>query len=422
MRSIHSRHFIYTHWLRIDTNNDEIKQWKQLKDYWNKYDCSMTVYYYDYNPLTEKVIKLDCNQSYQDLDLDVNSMSSGSLKRVKAKPTNITVYNKGIEHFFVNKLGLEVLNTLRKPKATVSVPEEKLIEVEVLEEFGRMKNIEKFNEIMQQEHWKIVKIGSDRKYHYQLYFGKGKQVYNRYEYAFADFTYKSVFKDRLERFINNLIKQKELNINNFIGKKINMFESKHQVSEDKNINVDVKCIGLVLGINNNRFDVFDFQRPLGEQFYSIELEDFKQKFNEGIYKPNFNLLTSYEKLEQRKYVYNKVKKFTELCGDWDYRNIDMNDIHLESLKVQKDKIIISCERYSNKLDDYICCPACDIESKELVNEFNLLDLENREHVLDFMSKLENYIDFDKAEKSLKEQENKKIKEKETLEEMEIEYE
>lgn len=422
MRSIHSRHFIYTHWLRIDTNNDEIKQWKQLKDYWNKYDCSMTVYYYDYNPLTEKVIKLDCNQSYQDLDLDVNSMSSGSLKRVKAKPTNITVYNKGIEHFFVNKLGLEVLNTLRKPKATVSVPEEKLIEVEVLEEFGRMKNIEKFNEIMQQEHWKIVKIGSDRKYHYQLYFGKGKQVYNRYEYAFADFTYKSVFKDRLERFINNLIKQKELNINNFIGKKINMFESKHQVSEDKNINVDVKCIGLVLGINNNRFDVFDFQRPLGEQFYSIELEDFKQKFNEGIYKPNFNLLTSYEKLEQRKYVYNKVKKFTELCGDWDYRNIDMNDIYLESLKVQKDKIIISCERYSNKLDDYICCPACDIESKELVNEFNLLDLENREDVLDFMSKLENYIDFDKAEKSLKEQENKKIKEKETLEEMEIEYE
>ena len=109
MRSIHSRHYTYTHWLRIDMNNDEIKQWEQLKNYWNKYDCSMTVYYYDYNPLTEKAIKLDCNQSYQDLDLDVNSMSSGSLKRVKAKPTNITVYNKGIEHFFVNKLGLKLM-------------------------------------------------------------------------------------------------------------------------------------------------------------------------------------------------------------------------------------------------------------------------------------------------------------------------
>ena len=61
MRSIHSRHYIYTHWLRIDLNNDEIKQWEQLKDYWNKYDCSMTVYYYDYNPLTEKAIKFAMN-------------------------------------------------------------------------------------------------------------------------------------------------------------------------------------------------------------------------------------------------------------------------------------------------------------------------------------------------------------------------
>ena len=100
----------------------------------------------------------------------------------------------------------------------------------------------------------------------------------------------------------------------------------------------------------------------------------------------------------------------------------MTDIHLESLKIQKNKIFLSCEKYSTKLDTYISADIFEIESKELVDEFNLLDLENREHVLDFMSKLENYIDFDKAEKSLKEQENKKIKEKETLEEMEIEYE
>lgn len=422
MRSIHSRHYIYTHWLRIDLNNDEIKQWEQLKDYWNKYDCSMTVYYYDYNPLTEKAIKLDCNQSYQDLDLDVNSMSSGSLKRVKAKPTNITVFNKGIEHFFVNKLGLEVLDTLRKPKSIINIPEEELIIVDVLEEFGKMKNIVKFKKIMDEENWKIVKIESDRKYHYQLYFGKGKQVYNRYEFAFGDFTFRSRFKDRLERFINNVVQQRELNLNNFIGKKINMFESQQKISTNKNINVDVKCIGLVLGINNNSLDIFDFQRPLGEQFYSINLDEFEQKFSKGIYKPNFNILTSYENLEVRKYLYNKAKRFTELCGDWDYRNIDMTNIHLESLKVQKDKIIISCEKYSNKLDDYISCPACEIESKELVNEFNLLDLENRESVLDFMSKIENYIDYGKAEQSLNEQENKKIKEKESLEEMEIEYE
>ena len=285
-----------------------------------------------------------------------------------------------------------------------------------------MKNIEKFNEIMKEEDWKIVKIPSDVSYHYQLYFGKGKQVYNRYEYAFNDFTFKSRFKDRLERFVNNVVKQKELNLDNFIGKKINMFESKHQISTDKKINIDVKCIGLVLGINNNCFDIYDFQRPLGEQFYSLNLKDFEQKFKAGIYKPNFNLLTSYEKLELRKYIYNKAKKFTNLCADWDYRNIDMTDIHLESLKIQKNKISLSSEKYSTKLDTYISADIFEIESKELVDEFNMIDLENKEQVINFASKLENYIDYDKAEILLNEKEQNMVEEKKNLEEMEIEYE
>ena len=422
MRSIHSRHYVYTHWLRIDSNGDEIKQWEQLKEYWNKYDCSMTVYYYDYNPLTEKAIKLDCNQSYEDLDLDVNSMSSGSLKRVKSKPTNITVYNKGIDYFFVRKLGPEVLETLRKPKSSINVPEEQLIEVDFLNEFSDMENIEQFNKIMKDENWKIVKIDSDRKYHYQLYFGKGKQVYNRQEYAFADFTFKSRFKDRLQRFINNLIKQKELNISNFVGRKINMFESEYQFSSDKNINIDIKCIGLVLGINNNCFDIYDSQRPLGSQFYSLDILEFEKRMNEGIYKPNYNLLASHEQLELRKYEFKKTKRFTELCGDWDYRNIDMSNVHLESLKIQKDKLILTCEKYSSQIDGYVSCPACEVESKELVCEFRLLDLENREHVLNFMSKLENYIDHKKVERELNNKEKELIKNKESLEEMEIEYE
>lgn len=415
MRSIHSRHYIYTHWLRIDLNNDERKQWEQLKDYWNKYDCSMTVYYYDYNPLTEKAIKLDCNQSYEDLDLDVNSMSSGSLKRVKAKPTNITVYNKGIEHFFVNKLGLEVLETLRKPKSTIEIPESELITVDVLKEFGRMKNIDKFKKIMDEENWKIVKIPSGVNYHYQLYFGKGKQVYNRYEYAFANFTYKSIFKDRFQRFINNVIKQKELNLNNFVGKKINMFESKQQVSVGKNINTDVKCVGLVLGINNNCLDIYDFQRAIGEQFYSINLDEFEQKFNEGIYKPNFNILTSYENLELRKYLNNKCKKFTELCGDWDYRNIDMTDAHLEGIEIKYRMIKIFGERFDVDLDDYIMCLAGRINNQEYIRNFIELDLENREQVLEFMTSLEDCVDWKKVEHNLdtiKENELKEINEKE----------
>ena len=187
------------------------------------------------------------------------------------------------------------------------------------------------------------------------------------------------------------------------------------------INIDVKCIGLVLGINNNCFDIYDFQRPLGEQFYSLNLKDFEQKFKAGIYKPNFNLLTSYEKLELRKYMYNKAKKFTNLCADWDYRNIDMTDIHLESLKIQKNKISLSCEKYSTKLDTYISANIFEIESKELVDEFNMIDLENKEQVLNFASKLESYIDYDKAEILLNEKEQNMVEEKKNLEEMEIEY-
>lgn len=421
MRSIHSRQFIYTHWLRINMNTDEEKQWKNLMDYWNKYDCAMTVYYYDYNPLTEKVVKLDCNQSYQDLDLDVNSMSSGSLKKIKNKPTNITVYNKGIDYFFVQKFGEEILKTLKKTALSINVKEEDLIEVDVLKEFFYMKNIEKFNEILKENDWKVVKIPSDISYHYQIYFGKGKQVNNRYEYAFTDFTYKSRFRDRLERFVNNITQQRELNISNFVRKKINMFESKHQLDEDKDIHVDVKCIGLVLGINDNRFDIFDFQRTLGEQFYSLDISEFENLMNKGIYKPNYNLLADYEKLELKKYEYKKTKRFTKLCGDWDYRNIDMKNIHLESIKIKKDHIILFCEKYSTTLDDYISCPACEIHSKELVNEFHLLDLENKEKVLEYMNKLESSINYTEIEKALQEQEEKQIQEQTEIEEMELEY-
>lgn len=285
-----------------------------------------------------------------------------------------------------------------------------------------MKNIEKFNKILEEENWKIVKIPSENTYHYQLYFGKGKQVYNRYEYAFADFKYKSVFKDRLERFINNIIKQKELNLHNFVGKKINMFESEHQLSSDKKINTDVKCIGLVLGVNNNCFDIYDFQRPLGSQFYSLNIDEFEKKFNKGIYKPNFNILTSYENLELRKYMYNKSKKITDLCCDWDYRNIDMCDTHLGTIKVQKDKIFLCCERFSPELDDYIFGPTFEVKSKKLIDEFNILDLEKKEDVIDFLSELEKQIDYTLMGKLLDEEENKSLKKLENEEEMEIEYE
>ena len=100
----------------------------------------------------------------------------------------------------------------------------------------------------------------------------------------------------------------------------------------------------------------------------------------------------------------------------------MTDKHLGVIKVQKDKIILFCEKYSSEIDDYISYPDYEITSKELINDFNLLDLENREKVLEYISNLENHINYDELENMLLEQEQKNIKEKELIEEMEIEYE
>lgn len=96
--------FKYVHWLKIDSMNEtqEGKEWLNLKEYKDKYDCNMTVFYYNNN--FDKIIKLECNQSYEELDMDVNSMFDGSLIRLKSKPKNITVYNHEIEYFFNNKI------------------------------------------------------------------------------------------------------------------------------------------------------------------------------------------------------------------------------------------------------------------------------------------------------------------------------
>jgi len=101
-----SKKYKYVHWLKMDLSNEtsDGKEWKNLKEYKDKYDCNMYVFYYDNNPLTEKVIKLECNQNYKDLDLDVNSMNDGSLIILKSKPKNITQYGKDIYYFFDNKI------------------------------------------------------------------------------------------------------------------------------------------------------------------------------------------------------------------------------------------------------------------------------------------------------------------------------
>lgn len=404
MNSIHSRHFIYTHWLRMNIAN-ELSQWQALKEYKEKYDCSMTVFYYDFNPFGDKVIKLDCNQSLFDLNLDINSQSKLSFKRIKSKPTNISPYNQGINYFLETNLGIKLKeenNNIQK------INKKDFIIVDVLSEFWTLKNIKEFDLIMKKEEWNVVKIKSDRGYHYQLYFGEGKQVDNRYEFAFGDFQYKSKMKDRLQRFINNKLKQNDINAEKLIGLKINSFESIYQFSNEKDIAIDIKCIGLILGINKDCFDIYDFQRPLGQQFYSIKVEDLKKLIISGIYKPNYNQLTAYEKLELKRYLNKKIDKFNQLCKDGNFRNIDMNIPHIQGITIRNTIIEIFVEKYSCNLDDCISCSIKKIDDKELIKKLSALDLDNKDNVLDYISRIENEIDYESANKKLDLEEEKTI--------------
>ncbi len=411
---MNSRRFKYTHWLRLDSNNEKI-QWEKLKEYNDSHDCSMTVFYYDYNPLTDKIIKLDCNQSFEELDLDIDSEIVGSFEKVKARPINSSPFNKSIYSFFEENLSIKVESSNKDFK-------KKQIPVNTLEEFSKLKNVEVLDKLLKDNGWQLVKIPSDRDYKYQLYFGEGKQVDNRYEYGYAKFDYKSRIIDRLQRLIDYEIKNTNIDIYKFIGRKLNSFGAKYEFINGEQVYIDVQCIGVVLGINNGKIEMFDIKKPMKERFFSISIDDFKKSVSSGFYKVNRNMLSNYEKLEIRRYFRNKLDKFATLCGDWNYRNIDMNDSHLASIDIKDDVISISCEKYSTKLDEYVFCSSCEIKDKNIVRQFNLLDLADRENVLDFISKINSHIDYDKVDNNLYIEEQKALEDlkKETSKEIDIE--
>ena len=98
------------------------------------------------------------------------------------------------------------------------------------------------------------------------------------------------------------------------------------------------------------------------------------------------------------YIENKLRKFYELCGDWDFRNIDMTNAHLECINIDFEKNIIepSCEWFSTDLDDYVFCKANKIKNKKLIKKFEDLNLDDTQKVRDFINKIENNINWDKV--------------------------
>ena len=106
----------------------------------------------------------------------------------------------------------------------------------------------------------------------------------------------------------------------------------------------------------------------------------------------------------------KIKVFEVICGDWDFREIDMTNPHLSGIAIINNTIIPSCEMYSTILDDYVICDSSEIEDKNLVYKFKKLNITNKPKVLDFIFEIENSIDWDKVrndlydiEKSLKQE-------------------
>lgn len=111
---------------------------------------------------------------------------------------------------------------------------------------------------------------------------------------------------------------------------------------------------------------------------------------------------------------NKQKIFTDKCGDWNYRNIDMTEPHLQSIQIIGNDILISCELFSPEIDDYVSCDGGIINNKDLIIGFRQLDLNKKNNVLEFISAIENFINWDEVNKKLYD-EVKKEKENTVLE-------
>lgn len=416
---MNSRRFKYTHWLKINPKVEKI-QWGKLKEYNDKYDCSMTVFYYDYNPLTDKIIKLDTNQSYNELDLEVDTNNEDSFKKVNAKPTNSSPFNRSIYSFFEEYLDLKGYTHPERSNPCKDIKKE-ILPANILEDFPDLENAEVLDEIIKKNNWQLLKVKSTKGFQYQLYYGEGVQVDNKYEYAYSKFLPRSKALDRFQRIINYEINHFEINWNKFIGHKLNFFSSDHELNTGDKIPIDANCIGVVLGINDGNIDLYDNKKPMKERFFSIKLKDFEKGVRRGIYKANYNMQSNYEKLERRRYLKNKLDKFASLCGDWDYRNIDMTSPHLQSIAIKNNTICISCEKYSTSLDEYVSCNYKEIKNNDLINKFNLLDLSNKEDVLEFMNSIENHIDFKNVENILYDLEQQELKESDLEKELEIDY-
>lgn len=81
----------YVHWLKIDGYADieeTARQFLAIENYLNAYPKSQAIMYQYYSGSFNRIVRLECDQKYNDLDMDVNSGST-RLERLSSKPKNI---------------------------------------------------------------------------------------------------------------------------------------------------------------------------------------------------------------------------------------------------------------------------------------------------------------------------------------------
>lgn len=85
---------LYVHWLQFSgvkcSLKREEKQFDELIKYLKNYPSATAEgYFKTTGDVLATVVRLECNQNYKDLDLECNSMSEKSLKRLTHKPKDI---------------------------------------------------------------------------------------------------------------------------------------------------------------------------------------------------------------------------------------------------------------------------------------------------------------------------------------------
>lgn len=92
------------HWLQFGgmklKTSSERKQWSNLKEYLEKYpESKASIFLKNTGDVFARIVKLECSQNYNDLDLDCNSLFDGSIKHLNYKPNMSDLSESNLEMF-----------------------------------------------------------------------------------------------------------------------------------------------------------------------------------------------------------------------------------------------------------------------------------------------------------------------------------